>query len=254
MQPNMITAIIVDDESASIHHLEQDLISYPEIKILATETSLKKAKKSIIKYQPDILFLDVEFPQGNGIQLLQEVRPYIYHKMHVVFYSAFDRYMIDALRSAAFDFLLKPYQPAELQQIIERVKCEMSDNRGSFEQAMRKLLNSDGRFAVQTVNRLLLLRWSEILMFQYQDDTRCWQMTLTNLEHHRLRLSTKASDILSMSPSFIRINTDCILNFDYLSSVENNTFRCILCPPFEQIEVTASRRHFGKIRELLQML
>lgn len=250
----MITAMIVDDESTSISNLKQDLALYPEIKILNTETSLKKAKKSIIKYQPDILFLDVEFPQGNGIALLQEVRPYIYNKMHVVFYSAFDRYMIDALRSSAFDFLLKPYQIAELQQIINRVKCEISDQKANFDQAMRQFLNNNNRFAVQTVSRLLLLSWSEVLLFQYIDEIRCWQMTLTNMEQHRLRLNTKANDILAMSPSFIRINTDCILNFDYLSSVENNTFRCMLCPPFDHIELTASRRHFGKIRELLQML
>lgn len=250
----MITAMIVDDESASISNLKQDLALYPEIQLLDTVTSLKKAKKSIIKHQPDILFLDVEFPDGNGIELLQEVRPYIYNKMHVVFYSAFNQYMIDALRSSAFDFLLKPYQPAELQQIINRVKREIAGNKDNFEQAIRQFLNNDGRFAVQTVNRLLLLRWSEILLFQYLDDVRCWQMTLTNMEQHRLRLNTKANDILSMSPTFIRINTDCILNIDYLSSVENNTFRCILCPPFNHIEVTASRRHFGRIRELLQLL
>lgn len=254
MQKNFITAIIVDDEPNSIRNLEQDLSDYPEIRILDKTTSIKKAKKSIIKHQPDILFLDVEFPQSNGIELLQEIRPYIYTKMHVVFYSAFDCYLIDALRASAFDFLLKPYQSADLQRIIERVKCEIASNAFNFEHAMRQLLNSDGKFAVQTINRLLLLRYSEVLYFQYLNDARCWQMVLTNMEHHRLRLSTKACDILDMNTSFIRVNTDCILNIDYLASVENNTLRCILCPPFNQVVIIASRRHFGKIRELLQVL
>ena len=178
----------------------------------------------------------------------------MYNQMQVVFYSAFDRYIIDALRASAFDFLLKPYQADDLRRIIERVKTETASSKIGLDQAMRQLLGNEGKFAVQTVSRLLLLRCSEILCFQYQNEARCWQMTLTNMEHYRLRLSTKASDILAMNRAFIRVNTDSILNIDYLASVENSTYRCVLCPPFEHIELVASRRHFGKIRELLQLL
>lgn len=161
-----ITTIIVDDEPNSIRNLANDLVAYPEITILETHTSPQKAKKSIIQHQPDILFLDIEFPTTNGIELLQEVRPYIYNNMHVVFYTAFDKYMIDALRASAFDYLLKPYQPEELLQIIERVKLEKINNPVNFEQSMHQLLSKDCKFAVQTVNNLLLLRDSEILYFQ----------------------------------------------------------------------------------------
>lgn len=124
-----ITTIIVDDEPNSIRNLADDLAVYPEINILDTQTSPQKAKKSIIQYQPDLLFLDIEFPTTNGIELLQEIRPYMYNNMHVVFYTAFDKYMIDALRASAFDYLLKPYQSEELLQIVERVKHEKATIR-----------------------------------------------------------------------------------------------------------------------------
>lgn len=254
MSTNIITTIIVDDEPNSIRNLTADLAAYPEIDIVDTQTSARKAKKSIIQFQPDILFLDVELANDNGIELLQEVRPYIYTNMHVVFYTAYDKYMIDALRASAFDYLLKPYQEYELRQIVERIKREKTNNPINFEQAMRQLLSNDCKFAVQTVSSLLLLRLSEILYFQYSDETRCWQMTLTNMEQHRLRLSTKARDILSLNASFVRINTDCILNIDYLSSVENNTLRCVLYASFNHLEITASRRHYGKIKEALKLL
>ena len=110
---NTIKTIIVDDEINSIHNLEEDLKAYPEIEILDTITSSQKAKKSIIQYQPDLLFLDVEMPYINGIELLQEIRPYVRNSMRVIFYSAFDKYMLDALRASAFDYLLKPYQTNE---------------------------------------------------------------------------------------------------------------------------------------------
>lgn len=249
-----ITTIVVDDEPNSIRNLVDDLATYPEITILDTQTSSQKAKKSIIQYQPDLLFLDIELSTTNGIELLQEIRPYVYHNMHVVFYTAFDKYMIDALRASAFDYLLKPYQTEELHQIIERVKLEKNNAPVNFEQAMHQFFSKDCKFAVQTINNLLLLRDSEILYFQYSNENRCWNMILTNMKQHRLRLSTKARDILNLHPSFIRINTDCILNIDYLSSIENSTLRCSLYAPFNDLELTASRRHYSKIKEALKLL
>ncbi|WP_300813940.1 LytTR family DNA-binding domain-containing protein [uncultured Bacteroides sp.] len=250
----MITAVIIDDEINAIKNLEKDLNAYPEVVILDTQTSATKARKSIVRYQPDILFLDIELSRVNGIELLQEIRPQIHHNMHVVFYTAFDKYMIDALRASAFDYLLKPYQTDELRQIIERVKHEKDSSAPNFEQSMCQLTGNSNKFAVQTVSSLLLLRHTEILYFQYSNESRCWLMTLTNMEQHRLRLSTKAKDILSLSPSFIRVNTDCILNIDYLSSVENNTLRCVLYAPFNHLNIVVSRRHYSEIKEALRVL
>ena len=254
MNTRAITAIIVDDEINAIQTLSEDLSAYPDIDILEATTSALKGKKSIVKLQPDLLFLDVEMPKLNGIDLLQEIRPYIHSSMYVVFYSAFDKYMINALRASAFDYLLKPYQPEELKQIIDRVRQKRDTNVQNFEQSMRRLLSDGCKFALQTMTSLLLLRCTEILLFRDLDDTRCWQVTLTNMEQHRLRMTIKAKEILNLSQSFVRINSNCILNIEYLSSIENNTLRCVLYSPFEHLELTASRRHFSKIKEMLEML
>lgn len=254
MNARAITTIIVDDEINAIQNLSEDLNAYPDINILETTTSALKAQKSIIKLQPDLLFIDIEMPKINGIDLLKEIRPYVHSNMHVVFYSAFDKYMIDALRASAFDYLLKPYQPSELKTIIDRVRKRIDINANTFEQSMRRLLSDDCKFALQTITSLLLLRCSEILYFRYLDDARCWQVTLTNMECHRLRMIIKAKDILSLSQSFIRINSNCILNIEYLSSIENNTLRCVLYAPFSHLEIIASRRYYSKIKEVLEVL
>lgn len=254
MSTRTITAIIVDDEINAIQNLSEDLNLYPDIEILEATTSALKAQKSIVKLQPDLLFIDVEMPKLNGIDLLQEIRPYVHSNIYVVFYSAFDKYMIDALRASAFDYLLKPYQPSELRAIIDRVRKRMDLSVNTFEQSMRRLLSDECKFALQTMTSLLLLRRSEILYFRYLDDTRCWQVTLTNMEHHRLRMTIKAREILNLSQSFIRINSNCILNIEHLSSIENNTLRCVLYAPFSHLEIIASRRHYSKIKETLEVL
>jgi len=249
-----ISAIIVDDQPACITSLSNDLAAFPEVQIIETVTSSEKAKKVIIKQQPNLLFLDVEMPKMNGIELLQEVRGSVHAGMCVVFYSAFEKYMIDALRVSAFDYLLKPYLPKELSLIVSRVKDKLEKQQVNFEQSIRQLLADDRKFAIHTLTGLLLLKRSDILCFQYIANSRCWQMTLTDLSTYKLRLNTTAKDLLNLSISFIQVNQECILNIDYLMSIENKTFRCVLQPPFLELELFASRRYYTKIKEALEII
>lgn len=77
--------------------------------------------------QPDVLFIDVEMPGQTGFEVLQSLRDEIPMDLIVVFYSAFDKYMIDALRASAFDFLLKPYQQDEFELVVDRIRQKMKD-------------------------------------------------------------------------------------------------------------------------------
>lgn len=254
MKIDTITTMIVDDEQASIQCLARDLSAFPEIKIIETITSVDKARKAILKQQPDLLFLDVEMPGKNGIELLQEIRTSVHPGMCVVFYSAFDKYMIDALRTAAFDYLLKPYLIEELTFIIKRIKKHLEMNPLNFEQSIRRLLSDDRKFAIQTLTGLLLLKRSDVLYFRFLDNSRCWQMMLVDGSTHKLRAGTIAKELLDISASFMQTSQDCILNLDYLISIENKTLRCILYPPYQHIEIIASRRCYTKIKEQLEII
>lgn len=74
----------------------------------------------IDKLRPDILFLDVELPDMKGIELLEQINSCITWNMQVIFYTAYDKYMINAIRESAFDYLLKPIDRKELECIITR--------------------------------------------------------------------------------------------------------------------------------------
>lgn len=252
MNTKIMSAVIVDDEPGAIQALEAGLKAYDDILVVDTQTNEQKARRSILRNKPDILFMDVEMPGISGIDLIKEMRPLMGDNTHVVFYTAYDKYLIDALRASAFDYLLKPYTPEELQTVIDRVR-EDSGNSGQAAAPSAPAAGSDDRFAVQTVDRLMLLRRQEILYFYY-DESRCWVITLTNMEQHRLRRTTKAKDILAMNSSFVKVSSSCILNIDYLASVEHTTLRCVLFPPFNNVEIMASRRHYSEIKEALKFL
>lgn len=139
----IISVIIVDDEPTSIEVLKKDLQQYPDIEVISTTSSAEKAKKLILKYQPELLFMDVEMPEMTGFELIESIQDEISPETRVVFYTAYDKYLLDALRASAFDYLLKPYLPEDLEKLMERVKKSVSEESSNLKQSIRRFFTEE---------------------------------------------------------------------------------------------------------------
>lgn len=118
----MLKAIIVDDEKISRDILHDYLVKYcPDVTILEQCDSVKTGLAAIEKHQPDILFLDVEMPKGNGFDLLEQVKDI---NFETVFVTAFDNYAIQALNYSAAYYILKPVSIDELITAVEKIKAQ----------------------------------------------------------------------------------------------------------------------------------
>lgn len=269
-----IKVVIVDDEPQSILRLENDLAAQDDFEVIATSSSAMSAKTLVMSMQPDVLFIDVEMPGQTGFEVLQSLRDEMPMDLIVVFYSAFNKYMIDALRASAFDFLLKPYQQEELELVVGRIRQKMEGGDGSsFSSSspgsssseshqnpqdligLNGLLGTSGkRLAIQTISGLLMVKPDEVFCCTFDEDTRLWHLRLANGQIHKLKKQTTAKSVLSLSPSLAQVRQDCIINLDYLISIENYTLRCIFSPPFDQEDITVSRRCYKAVKEKLEIL
>ena len=276
-----IKVVIVDDEPQSIHRLQNDLATQDDFEVIATSSSAVSAKNLVMSVQPDVLFIDVEMLGQTGLEVLQSLREEMPMELIVVFYSAFDKYMIEALRASAFDFLLKPYQQEELELIVGRIRQKMKDGKDGDEKessaapessswpsvsAMASLKAQDlsgvngllktsaKRLAIQTISGLLMLKPDDVFCCIFDEDTHLWQLKLSNGQIYKLKKQTTAKTILSMSPSLAQVRQDCIINLDYLLCIENYTLRCIFSPPFDQEEITVSRRCYKAVKDQLEIL
>lgn len=282
MQTNQdkIKVVIVDDEPQSILRLENDLAALDDFEVIATSSSAMSAKTLVMSMQPDVLFIDVEMPGLTGFEVLQSLRDEMPMDLIVVFYSAFNKYMIDALRASAFDFLLKPYQQEELELVVGRIRQKMEGGDGSSSssssssfssssssssseshQDSQNLLGVNGllgtsgkRLAIQSISGLLMVKPDEVFCCTFDEDTRLWHLRLANGQIHKLKKQTTAKAVLSLSPSLAQVRQDCIINLDYLISIENYTLRCIFSPPFDQENITVSRRCYKAVKEKLEIL
>lgn len=265
-----IKVVIVDDEPQSILRLENDLAALEDFEVIATSSSAMSAKTLVMSMQPDVLFIDVEMPGQTGFEVLQSLRDEMPMNLIVVFYSAFNKYMIDALRASAFDFLLKPYQQEELELVVGRIRQKMEGGDGSSSSSsssseshqdpqnllgLNGLLGTSGkRLAIQTISGLLMVKPDEVFCCTFDEDTRLWHLKLANGQIHKLKKQTTAKSVLSLSPSLVQVRQDCIINLDYLISIENYTLRCIFSPPFDQENITVSRRCYKAVKEKLEIL
>lgn len=275
-----IKVVIVDDEPQSILRLENDLAALDDFEVIATSSSAMSAKTLVMSMQPDVLFIDVEMPGLTGFEVLQSLRDEMPMDLIVVFYSAFNKYMIDALRASAFDFLLKPYQQEELELVVGRIRQKMEGGDGSSSssssssfssssssssseshQDSQNLLGVNGllgtsgkRLAIQSISGLLMVKPDEVFCCTFDEDTRLWHLRLANGQIHKLKKQTTAKSVLSLSPSLAQVRQDCIINLDYLISIENYTLRCIFSPPFDQENITVSRRCYKAVKEKLEIL
>jgi two-component system, LytTR family, response regulator len=120
MEKNILRSIIVDDEKPSRDGLSTYIRDFcTDITIVAECDSVKSAYHAILQHQPDLVFLDIEMPNGNGFDLLKMFKSPAFK---VIFITAFSEYAIRAFRFSAADYLLKPVKVDELIEAVNKVR------------------------------------------------------------------------------------------------------------------------------------
>ncbi|MDF7680744.1 two-component system response regulator BtsR [Enterobacteriaceae bacterium ESL0689] len=120
----MIKVLIVDDEPLARENLRILLESVADITIVGECANAIEAISAVHKLRPDVIFLDIQMPRINGLEMVglldPEQRPYI------VFLTAFDEYAVKAFEEHAFDYLLKPIEASRLEKTLMRLRQERS--------------------------------------------------------------------------------------------------------------------------------
>ncbi len=140
----MITAFLVDDEEHALTILELFLQRSGEVEVIGRSNNGFDAIRQLGELKPDVLFLDIEMPEMNGLELAEVVRN-VNTDVQIVFVTAYDQYAISAFEHAAVDYLLKPLEADRLSKTIARLRHTIDKMRG----AERTLAPAVGRMSVQ---------------------------------------------------------------------------------------------------------
>ncbi len=148
-----MNAILVDDEPDGIRTLKKMLeLHCPDVNIVATCSNAVMAKQQIKELNPDVVFLDIQMPGKSGLDLLTEICE---KEFEVIFVTAHNEYMLQALQYSAADYLLKPVDEDRLIDAVQRVEKRLT--AGKKEERTKALLHNLAESGNPAAMRLCLL-------------------------------------------------------------------------------------------------
>ena len=219
-----IKIIIVDDEPEARELLETLLDEYPNIVVTAQAGSVDEALGFIATNPPDLIFLDIHMPGKNGFELAIALRN-LKIKSDIIFVTAYDQYAIQAVKHAAFDYLLKPINEEELKEAITRFQSEKTKPDVSEKiEVLYSTLNGFSRLKYNTRSGFIFINIHEIIYLEA--DGNYSTIFLLNGKNETITQSLGQIEEELPAAEFFRVNRSVIINLKFLTRVHRRNKLC----------------------------
>jgi len=241
-----MNVLLVDDSRLARIELRHMLQGFSDLIVVGEAKNIDEAHNQIQQHQPDLLFLDIQMPGGNGFNLLEslDTAPY------VVFTTAYLDYALKAFEVNALDYLLKPIQEARLIAAIEKARQHLLARASTPIEINSTPLSAADQVFVKDGERCWFVRLEAIKLFEisgsytqiYFEQHR--PLVPRTLQHLEARLDPKV---------FFRANRQQIINLKWISSIEpwfSNTLKIQLK---DGPEVEVSRKQSALFREMMSL-
>lgn len=234
-EAKMIRALIIDDESLARDVIRHMLQKHADIQIINEYSNGAQALPAIREEQPDLIFIDIEMPRMNGIELakcLGESPSPI-----VVFVTAYSKFAVEAFEQNAIDYLLKPFDQERFDQMTRRVRSQIGQqNEADLARQLKAVLSQTSplappnesprvnkdtnpldRIVVKDGGRVLFIDPTQVRYFEASGNYVALHLPgKTHLLHETLN---KMEQRLAAS-RFLRIHRSTIVNLDFLKELQ----------------------------------
>lgn len=244
-----IKAIIIDDELSSLQNLQQKLAEFcPSIKIIATAQKPEEAILLINHHKPDVIFLDIEMPKMSGFRMLEEFKEPAFE---IIFTTAYNHYAVEAIRIAAFDYLLKPIAIKDLQQSVDRLNKIFNPQTKERIDVLKSSINDnktqEDKIAISTTEGLEFIPIKNILHIESNSN----YSKIFFRDNRTLTVTKLLKDFEDMLVPyhFYRVHNSHLINLNYIQKyLRGNGGRVIMQ---DGTEIEVARR---KKEEFLKMI
>ena len=245
----MIRTIIVDDEMHCIHTLS-DLLQRnhaADIAMLDSFTTIEDALAGIRKMQPDLLFLDIELNGGLVFELLEQLGSFDFN---VVFTTAYEKYALKAFKFCAIDYLVKPIDPDDLSETINRVKKDSLKHgfQTRYDSFLQELKLNSTKVPVNDAKRISIPTSKGIAVEDIEDIIRCEcskkniVIYLKDKRTHTLLTATlnKYEDMLT-AYKFYRVHDSHLINVKHIKEYVKD-HECVIMTDGSRVYVSDRKR------------
>ena len=238
-----MNVILIEDEPLAIRELTLLLQEVaPELTIVACLDSVRSSVKWLKNNQVDIIFCDIHLGDGRSFDIFRQVAV----KTPVIFITAYDEYAIQAFKNQGIDYILKPFDKADIQHALDKVRDWFS-GKGCVSEKYRT------RFLIQMGARIKSIPVDEVAYFMADGK----YVMLYTKEGSRYVLDQNLGEIEGeLDPKlFFRINRKFILHYHSIKDMvrySNSRIKILLQPPVaDELEVIVSSERMKDFKEWL---
>ena len=238
-----IKAIIVDDEQGNIITLTEMLSSYcPDVSLVGIANNITDGERLIYAEKPDLVFLDIEMPFGNGFELLNRLMPITFE---VVFITAFNNYAIKAFKYSVIDYLLKPVNIDELKSAVLKVRSKMESTNvtlriDSLLSNLKTEKTGQKKIGITTDDGIIFEEIDNIMYLEAEGS-----YTTIFVKGGKIETTTRSlKDFEDMLPEniFFRVHNSSIININYIKKYYKGRGGYVEMDDNKKIEVSQRKK------------
>lgn len=235
-------AIIVDDELGARESLAKMLEkNCKNIQVVAKADNMMNAFIEITNHQPDLVFLDIEMPNGNAFDLLERFKEI---NFNIIFVTAYDHYAIKAIKFSAIDYILKPVDPEELVKAVSRFESQM-ETKNSLDKKFKTLLanvkpeNKLKKVGIPDGDGLVFINLADII--RCDSDGNYTYFLLTNGKRIIASRTLGEYEQMFADDNFFRVHRSHLINLEHVKKYIKGEGGYVIMSDNSQVEV--SRRN-----------
>lgn len=240
----MIRAVIIDDEKNNIDNIVRLLSQHGlPVNVVGTATNAVDGVNIIAATSPDLLFLDIQMPEGDGFEVLKALP---HHQFEVVFVTAFDQYGIQAVKFSAIDYLLKPIDPEELKASVSKVAAKLNKKKENLQ--LENLMDFIRDKDAKKEHKLALASTKEIRFVHTGDIIRCessnayTQFFLSDGKNITVSKPIFEYEELLINYDFIRCHQSHLVNKKFIKSLLKEDSGYLLMDDNTRIPVSRNKK------------
>ena len=204
----MINCIIIDDEPLAVRLLESYVEKIAYLSMTASFNDPIQALGHLQNNHPDLIFLDIQMPQLNGIQFAKVIR----NSSKIIFTTAYPDYAVDGFEIQALDYLIKPISFDRFLQAISRINIShTTTDSGPSSDKDYIFVKTEYRLQMISLQNIIYLKGMGDYCAIYTSDKKI--MTLENMKSFEKRLPTS---------NFIRVHKSYIVALNKIQFIEKN--------------------------------
>jgi two-component system LytT family response regulator len=237
-------AIIADDENGALNSLKNMIQNYcPQLEIIATANTVDNAFIEIEKHKPNLLFLDIEMGKKTAFDLLEQFSTMPFD---IIFTTAYNHYAIKAIRFSALDYLLKPIDPEELKNAVERFISKKHDEEllnSKFKTLLGNLKqeNKNKRIAISDTDGLVFIDISDII--RCHSDGSYTTIFLTDGKKMVVSKPIGEYEDLFNEENFFRIHRSHLININHIKKYMKGDGGYVLMSDGAEVEVSRRKKN-----------